>query len=121
MGVIVYSPIEQGLLSGKVSEDRRFERGDLRAGRPLFQMESRRRINAAVRDTLAPIAEAHGATPVQAAIAWTFHQPGVTAAIVGARNPGQVEENAAAGALELTTEELDTLARVFSELDVTRA
>jgi methylglyoxal reductase len=74
-----------------------------------------------VRNTLAPIAEAHGATPVQAAIAWTLHQPGITAAIVGARNPAQVEENAAAGALELTEEELKTMGRVFSELDLTRA
>ncbi len=120
IGAIVYSPLEQGLLTGKVTEDRTFADGDLRADRPLFRVANRRRINAAVRDTLAAVGETHGATPTQVAIAWTVHQPGVTAAIVGARNVDQVEENAAAGGLELAPGELEAIGKRFAELELAR-
>lgn len=116
IGIIVYSPIEQGLLTGKVTGDRRFADGDYRAGLWKFSPENRRIVNRVVHEVVVPIAERHRATPAQIAAAWTFHQPGVTAAIVGARSPEQVEENARAGDLELSPGELVVLDRAFADL-----
>jgi len=56
----------------------------------------------------------------QLAAAWCFHQPGVTAAIVGARNPRQARENAAAASLELAPEHVDMLGRLFEGLELER-
>jgi methylglyoxal reductase len=120
VGVIVYSPLDQGLLTGRMTEDRTFGKGDLRANRWTLSPENRRRVNAVIRESVIPIAERHGATPAQLAAAWTFHRPGVTAAIVGARSPAQVEENAAAGALELGPDETETLAAAFQNLELVR-
>jgi len=120
IGVIVYSPLDQGLLTGRMTEDREFQEGDLRAGRWTLSTENRRRVNAVIAETVRPIAERHRATPAQLAAAWTYHQPGVTAAIVGARDPAQVEENAAAGALELSPEELRSLAAAFEALELVK-
>ncbi len=120
VGVIVYSPIEQGLLSGKVTADRTFDEGDLRPTRKLFRPEHREAINDVVRDHLIPLAQSHGATPVQVAIAWVVHQPGMTAAIVGTRTPQQARENAAAGDLELTPDDVRRLSEAFGALEVAK-
>lgn len=113
VGTIVYSPIEQGLLSGRVTMERTFPDDDGRSSSPKFTPESRARVLAALEKT-ADIAAAHSATPAQVAIAWCVHQPGVTAAIVGARSPQQAIENAEAGRIALTAAELERLSSVFS-------
>ena len=61
----------------------------------------------AVVEGLRPIAERRGVTIAQLALAWNVHQPGVTGAIAGSRNPDHVRENAAAGELDLDQEILD--------------
>jgi len=104
IGVIVYSPMQLGLLSGKLTMDRVFDGDDQRARSPYFKPENRRRV-INFMEKLRPIAEAHDATPAQLVINWTIHRPGITAALVGARNPQQVEENAAAAAFKLSDEE----------------
>ena len=60
------------------------------------------------------IAATHRATPAQIAIAWCFHQPGITAAIVGARNPQQAIENAQAARIALSAGEITRLSEAFS-------
>lgn len=120
IGIIVYSPLDQGLLTGKMTADRTFPKGDERAKRWTLSPENRRRVNAVIRDAVAPIAERHEATAAQVASAWTFHRPGVTAAIVGARNAAQVDENAAAARLGLGPEEIETLAAAFESLELVR-
>jgi len=112
VGLIAYSTLERGLLTGKVTMDRTFGKGDHRAGHPFFQPENRRRILAFL-DRIRPVADAHDATLAQLAVNWTIHRPGITAALVGARNARQVEENAGAAELQLTGEEL---ARIEEEL-----
>jgi len=105
VGVLAYSPIAQGLLTGKVGVDRTFNDGDLRQNHPMFTTEYRQK----VLDMLAkvqPIADGHGCTLGQLFIVWTVAQPGMTSALVGARTDAQVKENAAAGRLQLTAEEL---------------
>ena len=108
VSVLVYSPLEQGLLTGRVSEDRVFPAGDRRGELPRFRVENRRRVHRAL-DEIRPIAERHGATLAQLVIAWTVAQPGVTAAIVGARSGPQAAENAGAMRLLLDPEELDLI------------
>ncbi|HUT32494.1 MAG TPA: aldo/keto reductase [Planctomycetota bacterium] len=115
VGVIVYSPLDQGLLTGKVTMDRTFPEGDYRSDRPWFQPANRRRVLDAL-EKVKPIAEAHQATLGQVTIAWTVAQPGVTAAIVGARNPQQARENARAADIRLSATELQAIRTTFEAL-----
>lgn len=110
IGVLAYSPLAHGLLTGKVTMDRQFPEGDLRREHALYQPESRRRV-LDMLETWKPIAEAHDATLAQLAINWVISQPGVTTALVGARTPDQVVENARAARFQLTPEEQATLRR----------
>ena len=105
VGVMAYSPIAQGLMTGKVTPERVFKEGDARGSKPLFSVESRKRV-LAMLDKIRPIADGHGITLGQLAIAWVVAQPGITTAIVGARDEAQVAENAKAGEVVLTHEEL---------------
>lgn len=121
VAVLAYSPLEQGLLTGHVPADRRFAEGDARAKSRAFAPAVRAAVGEALATTVGPLAERHGATPGQVALAWVLAQPGVTAALVGARTPEQARENAGAGELELSPEELDDVARAFAEVDVEAA
>ena len=119
LGVVCYSPMQLGLLTGKVTMDREFPETDVRRTNPYFKPENRRK----VLDFLAkiqPIAEAHNATLAQLVINWTVHRQGITAALVGARNEQQATENAAALDFTLThedTTQIDALLSVV-ELDL---
>lgn len=115
IAAIVYSPLEQGLLTGGVTMERTFPEKDHRGGQPWFQPANRRRVLDAL-EKVRPIAAARRATLGQVAIAWTVGEPGVTAAIVGARTPEQVEENARAGEIELSAEERRTIREAFEAL-----
>lgn len=110
-GVIVYSPMESGLLTERWSLDRmeRLAPGDWRRRSPRFQSPELER-NLALRDALAPVAERHGVTIAAVAVAWTLAWPGVTGAIVGGRSPEQVDGWIAAAELELTDQDLDEIA-----------
>jgi aryl-alcohol dehydrogenase-like predicted oxidoreductase len=105
IAVLAYSPLAQGLLTGKVLPDRPLSEGDLRAEDPRFSVENRTRILAYL-DQIRPIAEVHGATLGQLALAWTLARPGLTHTLAGARNPAQVQENAVAGDIDLSAEEM---------------
>ncbi|MHB1527026.1 MAG: aldo/keto reductase [Candidatus Dormibacteria bacterium] len=110
-GVIVYSPMQAGLLSGTFSWDRAatLRPDDWRSRDPEFQGERLRR-NLELAEALRPIADRRGVSVAAVAVAWTLAWPGVTAAIVGARRPEQVDGWLAAAGIELTTEELDQIA-----------
>jgi aryl-alcohol dehydrogenase-like predicted oxidoreductase len=112
VGAIVYSPMEQGLLTGKVGPDRVFPEDDGRGLDPAFSQANRVRVLEAIAAT-ADICAAHGCTPAQLALAWCHHQPGVTAAIAGARTPEQAVENAKAASIQLTAEEVQRLTATF--------
>lgn len=116
IGFLCYSPLAQGLLTGKVTADRQFAKGDSRAGRPSFAPENRRRVIECLETHVEPIAMGHGATLTQVVIAWTASQAGVTSALVGARDPGQAKENADAAGLRLAPEEITAIDRGFAEL-----
>jgi len=105
IAVLAYSPLEQGLLTGKVTTEREFAEDDWRTEKPGFDIDSRRRINTMLKEDLQSIADRHGLTLAQLAIAWTIAQPGLTHALVGVRNSQQAAENAAAGDVVLSSQE----------------
>jgi aryl-alcohol dehydrogenase-like predicted oxidoreductase len=102
-GVIVYSPMQSGLLTDSFTAERvtALARDDWRRKSPQHQPPKLQQ-NLALRDALKPIAAKHGTSTAAVAVAWTLAWPGVTGAIVGARNPGQVD-----GWLDAATLRLD--------------
>jgi aryl-alcohol dehydrogenase-like predicted oxidoreductase len=110
-GVIVYSPMQSGLLTDRFSEERvkSFPEDDWRRRSPEFNPPRLRR-NLALRDGLRPIAQRHGTSVAGIAIAWTLAWTGVTGAIVGARTPAQVDGWIDAWAIEPTSEDLAEIA-----------
>lgn len=119
-GVLSYGPLAYGLLTGSIGTDTTFDATDFRSGadewdywEKLFAPGKLER-SLAVVDAMRPVAERLGCTVGQLALAWNFHQAGVTAAIAGSRNPDHVRSNAEAGDLRLdaaTLEELETALR----------
>ncbi len=109
-GVIVYSPMQAGLLTGAFDEQRAasLHKDDWRAGNPEFQGERLRR-NLALAAALRPVAERHSTTTAAVAIAWTLAWEGVTGAIVGARSPEQVDGWLPAAGLVLTGQDLEEI------------
>jgi aryl-alcohol dehydrogenase-like predicted oxidoreductase len=104
-GILAYSPLQRGLLTGKMHPGYTFQPTDSRAGQSWYKDENLVKINAFL-DTLSPLAAAKHATVSQLVIRWTLEQPGITIALVGARNVSQAEQNAGAGNLMLNKEEL---------------
>jgi aryl-alcohol dehydrogenase-like predicted oxidoreductase len=90
--VIVYSPMKNGLLSGKMTKERvmNFPADDFRGRSPYFQ-EPRLTATLDMVEDLRPIASKYGCSVGELAIAWTLRNPAVTGAIVGLRNPGQID------------------------------
>ena len=111
VGVIVYSPMQAGLLSGAFSAQRMktLAASDWRAGSARFSGEALER-GLALAEGLRPIAAKHEMTVAAVAVAWTLAWPGVTGAIVGARRPSQVDGWIGAGTLELDDADLDEVA-----------
>lgn len=118
VGTVVYSPLEMGLLSGKVRAGRAFAEGDQRPTRASFRAENRDAINGVLDTVVAPIAERHGATLAQVCLAWTIAQEGVTAVLAGLRRADQAVENARAGSLELADEERAAIRAGFEALNL---
>lgn len=102
--ILAYSPLAQGLLTGKFGPDHQFPKGDIRAKNKLFQSPHYERAQTAL-DKLRPIAERHHCTMGQLALAWLIAQP-QTCAIAGARNSAQATQNADAVKVSLAPEEL---------------
>jgi methylglyoxal reductase len=112
VGVIVYSPMARGLLTGKYGPDHQFPANDHRAGIRWFTPEWRPRVLSAL-EKARPLAAEHGVSLGNLAVAWTLAQPGVTGAIVGARDAAQAQENARAASLRLSDGELKMLSNLF--------
>ncbi|MFF4411476.1 aldo/keto reductase [Streptosporangium sp. NPDC001559] len=115
-GVIVYSPMAAGLLTGTFTAERAaaLPSDDWRSRNDEYREPALSR-NLALQEALRPIAERHGVPVGAVAAAWTTTVPGVTAAIVGARNPGQVDGWLPAGSLSLTQEDLAEVVAALRE------
>ncbi|OAN77718.1 aldo/keto reductase [Sulfitobacter sp. EhC04] len=108
VSALSYSSLALGLLSGKMTPDRVFSGDDQRKDNPRFSMANRQKV-AALMETIAPIGAAHGATPAQTVIAWTLQQPGITFSLCGARDAQQAVENAKAGRIRLSAQEVSQI------------
>ncbi len=110
-GVIVYSPMQAGLLSGRFSVERAsaLPKDDWRSRSAEFSGDRLAR-NLKLAEALKPIAERHSTSVAAVAVAWTLAWPGVTAAIVGARSPAQVDGWLGAATLELTKKDMADIA-----------
>jgi aryl-alcohol dehydrogenase-like predicted oxidoreductase len=120
-GVIVYSPMQSGLLTDDFSAERvaLMAPGDWRRWHPDLAHEftpPRLQQNLALRDSLRPVAERHGTTVAAVANAWVLSWPGVTGAIAGSRSPDQVDGWIGAGRLTLTDADLDEIRRAAESL-----
>jgi aryl-alcohol dehydrogenase-like predicted oxidoreductase len=113
-GVIVYSPMQSGILTDRFGADRMktMAADDWRRRSPDFNPPRLGR-NLTLRDALRPVAERHEATVAEIAIAWTLAWRGVTGAIVGARTPEQVDGWIDAGSIELSGEDLAEIAAIL--------
>jgi aryl-alcohol dehydrogenase-like predicted oxidoreductase len=108
--ILAYSPMAQGLLSGKFGPDHQFEKGDHRTNNRLFHPNVYPQVQKALK-ALAPIAERKGISMAQLALAWVIAHPGVCA-IAGARSAQQAIDNAQAAEVTLTEEELVEMDRI---------
>jgi aryl-alcohol dehydrogenase-like predicted oxidoreductase len=110
VGLMVWSPLAGGLLSGKYGREQAGEAGSRRTTFD-FPPVNRERAYDCI-DAMRPIAQAHGVSVAQIALAWLLHQPQVTSVIVGAKRPEQLADNLAATAVALSAAELATLGDV---------
>jgi aryl-alcohol dehydrogenase-like predicted oxidoreductase len=110
IGVICYSPMASGLLTGAMTRERiaSLPLNDWRSRNPEFQ-EPRLSRNLLIAQRLRDIGQRHGCTAGEVAIAWVLRHPAVTGAIVGARNPKQVEGIIGAAELNLAPVEIEEL------------
>ncbi len=116
IGVIVYSPMASGLLTGAMTRERaaKLPRDDWRSSNPEFT-EPKLSRNLQLVERLREIAKRHGRTPGEVAIAWALRNPAVTGAIVGARNARQASGVMRAGELRLTDKEVNEIEDFLAE------
>lgn len=115
VAVLAYSPLALGLLTGKVTTGTVFPEGDMRRTHKRFTKENLAKVETLL-DRLRHFSKLRGCTLGQLVIAWTVHQPGVTHALVGARDVKQAVENAAAGSILLSDVEVTEMNAVVKEL-----
>lgn len=106
--ILAYSPMERGLLTGKIQPGHQFAEGDHRADLAHFQPDFVKKTNELLAQ-IKPIAEAHDASLSQLVLRWTIERPGITIALAGARNAKQATQNAKAIDIKLSKEELKTI------------
>jgi aryl-alcohol dehydrogenase-like predicted oxidoreductase len=105
---LAYSPLALGLLTGTITPDREFGPGDMRLRNARFQKAYLAQVNELL-DRFRPIADGRGLTLAQLVIAWTFHQRGCSHVLVGARSVHHALQNAGAGSVQLTPDELSAM------------
>jgi aryl-alcohol dehydrogenase-like predicted oxidoreductase len=115
IAIIAYSPLQRGLLTGKIKPGHKFSEGDHRPTTKFYKEENIKRINDFL-DKIRPIAEAKNATLSQLVLRWTIEQPGITIALAGARNAEQAVQNAKAIDVRLSADEIHTINTLLGEL-----
>jgi aryl-alcohol dehydrogenase-like predicted oxidoreductase len=114
IAVLVYWPLMKGLLAGKLPRDHVFPKDDGRAKYPMFQGDEWEK-NQDFVDSLRQIARDAGCTVAQLAVHWAIQQPGITAALCGAKRPDQIRETAAAMQIGLSDAHWRQLAALIEE------
>ena len=117
ISILAYSPLQRGLLTGKIKPGHKFAKGDHRESLYYFKNENIARTNQFL-DKLRPMAKEKGATLSQLVIRWTIEQPGITIALVGARNAEQAIQNAKATNIKLSFPEIEFINEQLNKLKV---
>ena len=112
LGLLVWSPLAGGLLSGKYTDAKQVEEGSRRSNFDFPPVDKSRAKECI--DVMRGIAEAHSVSIAQVALAWLLHQPEVTSVIIGAKRADQLTDNIASTELKLSTKELEALGKVSS-------
>ncbi|MCC9137769.1 aldo/keto reductase [Pontibacter silvestris] len=118
--ILAYSPLERGLLTGKMKPGYLFSEGDHRAGLYFFKDENLKRTNEFL-EKIKPLADEKNASLSQLVIRWTVEQPGITIALVGARNAEQAVQNAKAIDVKLSQEEINFITEHLNKLELVKA
>lgn len=113
--ILAYSPLQRGLLTGKIRPGHRFSEGDNRGDSKYYKGDNLTRINAFL-DELRPMADERDASLTQLVIRWTLQRPGITIALVGARDARQAVENARAIRIDLPAGEMAFIDEKLAEL-----
>lgn len=108
ISILPYSPLQRGVLTGKITPDTRFRKGDTRSDSKYFTPENIRKVQILL-DQIRPIAAGYDVTLAQLVLNWTVHQPGITSVLAGARNSLQVRNNALALSFTLTESEMEMI------------
>ncbi|WP_297333968.1 aldo/keto reductase [Flavobacterium sp.] len=117
--IIAYSPLERGLLTGKMKPGHKFAEGDHRANIYFYSDENLKRVDAFL-DKIKPLAEEKNAAIAQLVLRWTIDQPGITIALAGARNAEQSVQNAKAVNIKLAADELDFITAELNKLELVK-
>ena len=117
LSILAYSPLERGLLTGKLKPGHHFAEGDHRAGLYFFIDENIRRTNVFL-GKIKPLAQEKNAFLSQLVLHWTVEQPGITIALAGARNAVQATLNARSIDVKLTKEEIDFITSELNKLEL---
>ena len=115
--IIAYSPLQRGLLAGKIKPGHQFSEGDSRAGVRFYTQQNIQNTNDFL-DRLRPMAGEKGVTLAQLILRWTIDQPGITVALAGARNATQALDNAKAGEVTLSKEDVSFINSQLEELEL---
>lgn len=117
VGLVPWSPLGQGFLTGAVKPDQTFDTKDVRSWFPRFTPEAMQ-ANQALVDLLKRVAASKGATPAQVALAWLLGQKPFIVPIPGTRKLSRVEENMASQNLDLTTADLNEIREVAERIEI---
>lgn len=117
IGVLAYSPMQRGLLTGKIRPGHIFNEGDTRPATPYYKEPNLSNILNFL-EKIKPVAENHNATLSQLVLNWTIRQPGITCALAGARNSKQVLDNIGAVNFSLSDDEIQTINTLLSNLQI---
>lgn len=115
--ILAYSPLERGILTGKIKPGYHFDKGDHRAGLPYYKDENIKR-TIKFLEKIRPLAAEKNATLAQLVVRWTIEQPGITIALVGARNAEQAIQNAKSMGIKLNKEEIGFITGELNNLEL---
>jgi aryl-alcohol dehydrogenase-like predicted oxidoreductase len=111
---LAYAPLAHGLLTRKISPERKYDEGDQRLSNQRYKPEALKTVKQML-DEFNPITEEHNISIAQLVIAWTYHQPGCSHVLVGARKPQHAVENALAGDIHLSDANLKVMSKIIEK------
>jgi aryl-alcohol dehydrogenase-like predicted oxidoreductase len=115
VSILAYSPLQRGLLTGKIKTGHKFNEGDSRPATPYYRDSNIIKTNEFL-EKLKPVAADKNATLTQLVLRWTMQMPGITVVLAGARNPEQIQENAGALNLKLDEDEMKQINSLLNNI-----